>query len=222
RPVSEALLQYVKDRELLLILDNCEHLLQGCAELARSLLQAGRAAKLIASSREPLRVAGETTYAVPALPQSEAERLFVERARAAKPDFRADGSAAALAGVCRRLDGIPLAIELAAARVRTLPVEAIAARLDDRFRLLTSGDRTALPRQQTLRALIDWSYELLSEDERAVFRRLAEFAGGWTAEAAERVVAFAGVEKSAVLDHLSGLVDKSLVVMDADGMRYRL
>jgi len=222
RPVSEALLHHVKDRQILLILDNCEHLLQGCAELARSLLQAGRAAKLIASSREPLRVAGETTYAVPALPQSEAERLFVERARAAKPDFRADGSAAALAGVCRRLDGIPLAIELAAARVRTLPVEAIAARLDDRFRLLTSGDRTALPRQQTLRALIDWSYELLSEDERAVFQRLAVFAGGWTMEAAEAVCSSGDVEKAAVLDHLSGLVDKSLVVMDADGMRYRL
>src|SRR5438067_7043042 len=222
RPVSEALLQHVKDRQLLLILDNCEHLLQGCAELARSLLQSGRAAKLIASSREPLRIAGETTYAVPALPQSEAERHFVERARAAKPDFRVNGTAAALAGVCRRLDGIPLAIELAAARVRTLPVEAIAARLDDRFRLLTSGDRTALPRQQTLRALIDWSYELLSEAERAVFQRLAVFAGGWTMEAAEAVCSSSDVEKAAVLDHLSGLVDKSLVVMDADGMRYRL
>src|SRR5919197_1248571 len=152
RPVSEALLQHVKDRQLLLTLDNCEHLLQGCAELARALLQSARAAKLVASSREPLRVAGETTYAVPALPQSEAERLFVERARAAKPDFRVNGNAPALASVCRRLDGIPLAIELAAARVRTLPVEAIAERLDDRFRLLTSGDRTALPRQRKLRA----------------------------------------------------------------------
>ncbi len=222
RPVSEALMQHVKDRRLLLILDNCEHLLQGCAELARALLQSGRAAKLLASSREPLRVAGETTYAVPALPQSEAERLFVERARAAKPDFRVNGAAAALAGVCRRLDGIPLAIELAAARVRTLPVEVIAARLDDRFRLLTGGDRTALPRQQTLRALIDWSYELLSEDERAVFRRLAVFAGGWTLEAAERVCSSASAGEAAVLEHLSELVDKSLVVMEADGTRYRL
>jgi len=222
RAMSEALLEHVKDRQLLLILDNCEHLLQGCAELARSLLQSGRAAKLIASSREPLRVAGETTYAVPALPQTEAERLFVERARAAKPDFRVNGAAAALAGVCRRLDGIPLAIELAAARVRTLPVEAIAARLDDRFRLLTGGDRTALPRQQTLRALIDWSYELLSEDERAVFRRLAVFAGGWTLEAAEAVCASGGIAQAAVLEHLSQLVDKSLVVIDADRMRYRL
>src|SRR6185437_3268516 len=107
----------------------------------------------------------------------------------------------ALAGVCRRLDGIPLAIELAAARVRTLPVEAIAARLDDRFLLLTGGDRTALPRQQTLRALIDWSYELLSEDERAVFRRLAVFAGGWTLEAAEAVCASGGIAQAAVLEH---------------------
>jgi len=222
RPVSEALIEHVKDRQLLLILDNCEHLLQGCAELARSLLQSGRAAKLVASSREPLRVAGETTYAVPALPQSEAERLFVERARAAKPGFRVNGAAAAVAGVCRRLDGIPLAIELAAARVRTLPVDAIAARLDDRFRLLTGGDRTALPRQQTLRALIDWSYELLSEDERAVFRPLAVFAGGWTLEAAEAVCTSGSVDQAAVLEQLSELVDKSLVVMDADGMRYRL
>ena len=222
RPVSEALMQHVKDRQLLLILDNCEHLLQGCAELARALLQSGRAARLIASSREPLRIAGETTYAVPALPQTEAERLFVDRARAAKPDFRVNGAAAALAAVCRRLDGIPLAIELAAARVRTLPVEAIAARLDDRFRLLTGGDRTALPRQQTLRALIDWSYELLSEDERAVFRRLAVFAGGWTLEAAEAVCASGGVDQAAVLEHLSELVHKSLVVMDADSPRYRL
>ena len=222
RPVSEALLEHVKDRQLLLILDNCEHLLQGCAELARALLQSARAAKVIASSREPLRVAGETTYAVPALPQSEAERLFVERARAVKPDFRVNGAASALAGVCRRLDGIPLAIELAAARVRTLPVDAIAARLDDRFRLLTGGDRTALPRQQTLRALIDWSYELLSEDERAVFQCLAVFAGGWTLEAAEAVCASGGVDKPAVLERLSELVAKSLVAMDADGARYRL
>src|SRR5437588_63753 len=183
-------------------------------ELARSLLQSARAAKLIASSREPLRIAGETTYAVPALPQSEAERLFVERARAAKPDFRVDGSAAALAGVCRRLDGIPLAIELAAARVRTLPVEAIAARLDDRFRLLTGGDRTALPRQQTLRALIDWSYDLLTENERALLRRLSVCAGGWTLEAAETIGAHGDVASDEVLDLLSNLVEKSLVAVD--------
>jgi len=222
RPVSEALLHHVRDRQLLLILDNCEHLLQGCAELARQLLQAGRETKLIASSREPLRLAGETTYAVPALPAAEAERLFVERARAARPDFRVNGYAAAVSAVCRRLDGIPLAIELAAARVRTMPVEAIAERLNDRFRLLTSGDRTALPRQQTLRALIDWSHELLSEHERAVFRRLAVFAGGWTLEAAEAVTAFASVEKRAVLDLVTQLAEKSLVAMDADQARYRL
>jgi len=222
RPVSEALMQHVRDRQLLIILDNCEHLLQGCAELARQFLQAGRASKIIASSREALRLAGERTYAVPALPESEAERLFVDRALAAAPSFRTNGNAAAVASICRRLDGIPLAIELAAARVRTLPVEAIAARLDDRFRLLTSGDRTALPRQQTLRALIDWSYELLSEDERAVFRRLAVFAGGWTSEAAEAVCSFGSVGQAAVLDHVTQLGEKSLVAMDADRARYRL
>jgi tetratricopeptide (TPR) repeat protein len=124
--------------------------------------------------------------------------------------------------ICRRLDGMPLAIELAAARVRTLPVDAIAKRLDDRFRLLTGGDRAALPRQQTLRALIDWSYELLSEAERAVFRRLAVFAGGWTLEAAEAVVGFDGVEKASVLEHLSELTEKSLVALEADRARYRL
>jgi predicted ATPase/class 3 adenylate cyclase len=222
RPLSEALLQHVKDRQLLLIIDNCEHLVQGCAELAAQVLRASRQAKLVASSREPLRVAGETTYAVPALPDSEAIRLFTDRAVAAKPDFRMNGSAAAVASVCRRLDGLPLAIELAAARVRTLPVEAIAARLDDRFRLLAGGDRTALPRQQTLRALIDWSYELLSEEERAVFRRLAVFAGGWTLEAAEAVCSFGGVEEASVLDQVTQLVEKSLVALDADRARYRL
>ena len=222
RPVSEALLQHLRERQLLIILDNCEHLIQGCADLARQMLQAGRETKLIASSREPLRVAGETTYAVPALPAAEAERLFVERARAARPEFRMNGYAAAVAAVCRRLDGIPLAIELAAARVRTMPVEAIAERLNDRFRLLTSGDRTALPRQQTLRALIDWSHELLSENERAVFRRLAVFAGGWTLEAAEAVAAFGTVDKRAVLDLVTQLAEKSLVATDADQARYRL
>jgi non-specific serine/threonine protein kinase len=136
--------------------------------------------------------------------------------------LRAKEDNAAVGAVCRRLDGIPLAIELAAARVRTMPVEAIAERLNDRFRLLTSGDRTALPRQQTLRALIDWSYELLSEDERSVFRRLAVFAGGWTLEAAEAVVAFDTVAQRAVLDLVTQLAEKSLVAMDADQARYRL
>src|SRR4051812_1407265 len=172
RSVAEALVLHLRERQALLILDNCEHLLQGCAELAKHLLQAAPRAKLVASSREPLRIAGEITYAVPALPESEAVRLFVDRASAVTPNFHINGHAEAVANICRRLDGIPLAIELAAARVRTLPIDVIAQRLNDRFRLLTGGDRAALPRQQTLRALIDWSYELLSEAERAVLRRL--------------------------------------------------
>jgi predicted ATPase/class 3 adenylate cyclase len=222
RPVSEALVRHFKDRRTLLILDNCEHLLQGCADLARQLLQAGPHAKILASSREPLRVAGETTYPVPALPENEAMRLFVDRAAKARPDFRVNGEATAIASVCKRLDGIPLAIELAAARVRALSVKAIDARLDDRFRLLTRGDQTALPRQQTLRALIDWSYDLLTEEERAVLRHLAVFAGGWTLEAAGAVAASGTVDEASVLNPLTQLVEKSLVTLDPSGERYRL
>ena len=221
RPVQEALLRHIEGRELLLIFDNCEHVIDGCALLAKQVLQSGRRAKVLASSREPLRIAGETIYTVPPLPAAEAERLFLDRALAVKPNFRVDGSAGAVSDVCRRLDGLPLAIELAAARVRTLPVETIATRLDDRFRLLTTGDRTALPRQQTLRALIDWSYELLTEEERALFRRLAVFAGGWTLEAAEAVCALGGTERSALLQHLTQLADKSLIDIEPDGDRYR-
>jgi non-specific serine/threonine protein kinase len=222
RPVSEALVRHFKDHRTLLILDNCEHLLQGCADLARQLLQAGPHAKVLASSREALRIAGETTYAVPALPESEAVHLFVDRAAKARPDFRVNGEAVAVTNICRRLDGIPLAIELAAARVRALSVKAIDERLDDRFRLLTRGDQSALPRQQTLRALIDWSYDLLTPAERAVLGRLAVFAGGWTLEAAEAVAAFGTVDPASVLDHLTQLVEKSLAMMDASGERYRL
>lgn len=237
RPVIEALLRYVKDRQLLLVLDNCEHLTQACAELASQLLQSAPRVKLLATSREHLRTSGEHVYAVPALslpdPQSavtseslaqfEAARLFVERAVAAQPAFEAsDRNAAAVVDICRRLDGIPLAIELAAARVRALSLDTIAARLSDRFRLLGGGDRAALPRQQTLRALIDWSYELLSEPERAVLRRLAVFAGGWTLEAAEAVVIDGEVKQPVVLDLLTRLVERSLVVWDPENGRYRL
>ena len=236
RPVQEALLKFVKDRQLLLVLDNCEHLLQGCAELAKQLLQAGAQVKLLATSREPLHVAGETTYPVPslsvpeprlriahtALTQYEAIRLFVDRAIQAQPAFALTAqNATQVADICRRLDGIPLALELAAVRVRALSVETIAARLSDRFRLLTGGYRTALPRQQTLRACIDWSYDLLTEPERALLRRLAVFAGGWTLEAAEAVGADRDVAANAVLDLLTQLVEKSLVAMEADGRRYR-
>jgi predicted ATPase/class 3 adenylate cyclase len=223
RPVLEALLKFLGNRHLLLILDNCEHLLQACAELARQALQAGAHSKVLASSREPLHVAGETTYQVPALPESEAASLFIARATAAQPGFQVSPDIApVVANVCGRLDGIPLAIELAAARVRTLSVQKIAARLDDRFRLLNRGDQTALPRQQTLRALIDWSYELLTDDERAGFRRLAVFSGGCTLEAAEAVCAFGAIDTAYVLEHVTQLAEKSLVVIEAAGERYRL
>src|SRR5690348_9162437 len=237
RALVDALKDHVKDRRLLLILDNCEHLLQACAQLARQLLESGPHIKIIASSREHLRLAGEQTYVVPSLavplrsegvtPESlaqyESVRLFMDRAVAAQSAFAAtEQNAQAIADICRRLDGIPLAIELAAARVRALSVENIAARLDDRFRLLTSGDRTALPRQQTLRALIDWSYDLLDERERAVLRRLAVFAGGWTLDAAEAVCKGADEHESDILDLLTALAEKSLVVIDAEGGRYRL
>ncbi len=236
-PVVEALDKFVKDRRLLIVLDNCEHLVQACAELATRLLRSGPHLKLLASSREPLRVAGETTYPVPALAvpdagksvtpttltQYEAVLLFIDRAAAAQPSFQiTDQNATAVADICQRLDGIPLAIELAAARVRTLSVDMIAARLGDRFRLLAGGHRTALPRQQTLRALIDWSYDLLTESERVLLRRLAVFAGGWTLEGAEAVGAGGDIGGGDVLDLLARLVEKSLVTMEGDGRRYRL
>ncbi|TMH54013.1 MAG: adenylate/guanylate cyclase domain-containing protein [Betaproteobacteria bacterium] len=237
RPVVEALIKYVKSRRQLLILDNCEHLLDACAELVKQLLQAGPSLRILASSREHLRVAGESTYPVPALAapdpyekfihttltQYEAARLFIDRALAAQPAFEiSQQNAIAVAEVCHRLDGIPLAIELAAARVRALPVGTIASRLSDRLRLLAGGDRTALPRQQTLRALIDWSFDLLGEQERTLFRRLAVFAGGFTLEAAEAVSAVGDLANSDVLDVLTHLVEKSLVVMEGESGRYRL
>jgi predicted ATPase/class 3 adenylate cyclase len=235
--VAEALVRYVSDKRLLLVLDNCEHLLQACAGLASQLLRAGGQLRILSASREPLRIAGETSYPVPALAvpdertgftrevleHYEATRLFVHRAMASHPQFAVTSqSAAAIVDICRRLDGIPFAIELAAARVRTLPVETITARLSDRFRLLARGDQAALPRQQTLRALIDWSYDLLTEPEQVLLRRLSVFAGGWTLEAAERVASGGDLSEDDVLDLLSHLVDKSLVALDAGGSRYRL
>ena len=236
-PVTEALVRHLADLRTLLILDNCEHLVGACAELADQLLRSGRKLRILASSRERLHVAGETVYAVPALGVPDAHatidaealgqfgavRLFAERAAAATASFRlTPQNSAAVISICRQLDGIPLAIELAAARTRALSVEAIAARLGDRFRLLTTGNRTALPRQQTLRALVDWSHELLGEKERTLFRRLAVFAGGFTLEAAEAVCAGGDVEKPEVLDLLAALVEKSLAIVDAGGGRYGL
>jgi predicted ATPase/class 3 adenylate cyclase len=233
--LREALARHVKSRTMLIVLDNCEHLLVACAEIVRAMLAAGAGLRVLATSREPLQIPGEavlglSTLAVPgprvAEPEAAVEydsvRLFVERASAAHAAFRIDaGNAAAIAAICQRVEGIPLAIELAAARVRTLPAQQIASRLQDRFRLLSSGDPTSSPRQRTLEALIDWSHDLLSDDERRIFAQLAVFSGGWTVEAAECVcVPPAG--GLTVLEILGHLVEKSLVAMDEQGQRYRM
>src|SRR5262249_13335988 len=196
------LVEYLKPKQLLLLLDNCEHLLPACAALAEAILRGCPEVRILASSREGLNIPGETTYRLPSLSlpdtkgsmavatlmECEAVQLFVDRAAAALPSFGLTSqNAPAVAQVCYRLDGIPLAIELAAARVQGMAIEHVSERLDDRFGLLTGGSRTALPRQQTLRALIDWSYHLLAEQERVLLRRLSVFAGGWTLEAAEAV-----------------------------------
>ncbi len=238
RPLMNTLMDWFSDRELLIILDNCEHLLDACAQFADSVLRGSPRTRILASSREALGIAGETAYRVPSLPipnpkeqlsleqlqECESVRLFIERATQTLPTFKVtNATSPTVTQICHRLDGIPLAIELAAARVKVLSVEQIAERLDDRFRLLTGGSRTALPRQQTLRALIDWSYQLLSEQERLLFRRLAVFVGGWTLEAAEAVCSGDGIESVDILDLLTHLVDKSLVVFENVGKesRYR-
>ena len=235
--IADALAKVLRGRNLLLVLDNCEHVLRGAAELAKQLLQAAPSVHVLASSREALRVGGETVYPLSPLPtpdpryatstqileQYDAVRLFVDRASCANTSFElTNQNVAAVATICQRLDGIPLAIELAAARVRALSVENIAARLDDRFRLLTGGDQTAARRQQTLRASLDWSYDLLTAEEAVVLRRLAIFAGGWTLEAAEMVAAGGPVNGREVLELMTRLVEKSLVDIDAYGERYRL
>jgi predicted ATPase/DNA-binding SARP family transcriptional activator len=243
-PSGEMLIDYVKNRRLLLVLDNCEHLLEACARLVKPLLRVSPGLVMLATSREALGVGGEACYQVPELAvpdpqsmppleqvtQSEAVRLFAERAALVRPDFQVtEQTASAVIEICYQLGGIPLAIELAAARVAALSVEQIAARLTDRFRLLTGGSRTALPHQQTLRASIDWSYEQLSEVERLLFGRLSVFSGGWTLEAAENVCAQDGIDPGEVLDILASLVKKSLVVFvgespDSPGQepRYRM
>ncbi len=227
RPLSATLAAYLQPKALLLLLDNCEHLVGACAEQCTGLLRTCPKLRILASSREGLAVAGETTYRVPSLsvpdlehlpvPEQlagyEAVQLFLERARARRPEFSLSAkNARAVALICARLDGMPLAIELAAARVSVLPVEGIAARLDDRFRLLTGGPRSALPRQQTLRATLDWSHDLLSDRERLLLRWLSVFAGGWTLEQAEEVCAGQGIEAWEVLDVLGSLVNKSLIL----------
>ncbi|MEV3908349.1 AfsR/SARP family transcriptional regulator [Streptomyces canus] len=218
----ERLAEHCGRRSMLLILDNCEHVVDAAARLTETLLERCPGLTVLATSREPLGVPGELLRPVEPLPEPVALRLFADRGAAARPGFRVDGdegTAAACAEICRRLDGLPLGIELAAARLRMLTPRQIADRLDDRFRLLTSGSRTVLPRQQTLRAVVDWSWDLLDGEERDVLRRLSVFAGGCDLAAAEAVCG------PAALDALGSLVDKSLVVAAPSGegeMRYRL
>jgi predicted ATPase len=241
QPLMASILDELCGKRVLLLLDNCEHLIDACAQFADAVLRDGPGPRLLATSREALNVPGELTWRVPSLQMPpagdplglmdlahyEAVRLFVERAVFAIPSFvLTDANAPAVRQIITRLDGIPLAIEMAAARVKALSPERIAERLSDRFHLLTGGSRTALPRQQTLRATIDWSYNLLSEPERILLRRLTVFVGGWTLEACEAVCASDGIEPGDVLDPLTTLVDKSLVVMQAgesgEHERYRL
>jgi predicted ATPase/class 3 adenylate cyclase/DNA-binding CsgD family transcriptional regulator len=226
RSTPDTLARFIDDRQMLVVLDNCEHLLDACAVLVVELLGACPGLTLLATSREPIGVAGEATWQVPSLSLAdEAIELFVDRARRVRPDFSVtDGNAVTVTEICRRLDGMPLAIELAAARVRALSVTEILDSLHDRFRLLTGGGRTAVRRQQTLRASVDWSHALLTEPEHVLFRRLAVFMGGFDLEAAQAVTASGDVERYQVLDQLTLLVDKSLVVAeDRQGRtRYRL
>lgn len=243
-PLTKSLADYLRPRSLLLILDNCEHLIEACAQFAETLLRACPKIKILTTSRETLGIAGETLFRVPSLSlpdpqhlpaldtlaQFESIRLFVERAVSVKPEFTLrETNAPAIAQICQQLDGVPLAIELAAACVRMMAVDQVAARLDDRFRLLTGGSRTALPRQQTLRALIDWSWDLLSGAERALLRRLAVFLNGWTLEAAERVTSNndtsatlqTSLAATDILHLLIHLVEKSLVVVEEHGVETR-
>lgn len=236
RPSERVLVDYLEQKRLLIVLDNCEHLITAAARITDELLHACPSLKILATSREPLGVAGETTYIVPSLsvPQIaaaaldditefEAVRLFVDRGSSALPTFALDSrNATAVVSICQHLDGIPLAIELAAARLTALSAEDIAGHLDDRFRLLTGGTRTTVPRHRTLRAALDWSYDLLTDRDRVLLRRLAVFAGGFTLEAAETVCAGKEVEASDILDTLADLVEKSLVIFQPQEHRYGL
>ncbi len=238
--MTDTLLKVNRDRKLLLILDNCEHVVEMAASLCGTLLEGCPGIQILATSREALRVGGESVYPMPSLPspdptvtylnvssltQYAAIQLFIERAVAVKPSFEiTNTNAAAVASICHNLDGIPLAIELAAARIRSMSAEEVNKRLDHRFQLLTGGARTALPRQQTLRALIDWSYDLLNAKEQVLLRRLAAFSDGWTLEAAEQVCSGATLEEWETLDLLTSLTDKSLVFSEEQGgsTRYRM
>ncbi|GAA3797130.1 hypothetical protein GCM10022226_15640 [Sphaerisporangium flaviroseum] len=207
-------------RRQLIILDNCEHVIDAAARLADRILAECPGVRILATSREPLGITGELLWPVQPLDHEHAQNLFADRAATARPGYVVDGDAVAVARICRELDGMPLAIELAAARLRTLSAAQIADRLDDRFRLLTGGSRTALPRHQTLRAVVEWSWDLLDERERVLARRLAAFAGGSTLDAVETVCSGEGLPREQVLDVLARLVDKSLVICDNE--RYRM
>jgi predicted ATPase/class 3 adenylate cyclase len=239
RSLLETLIESLRPRSLLLLMDNCEHLREACADLTAALLRACPRLRILATSQAPLGVTGEVTYVVPPLSMPdpvrlppvdelmkyEAIRLFVDRAVLGQPRFALTArNAASVAQICTRLDGIPLAIELAAARVKAITVEEIAARLDDRFRLLTSGARTVPPQHQTLQATLDWSYDLLTPLEQTLLRRLSVFAGGFTLEAVEAVCAVDESRRREILDVLTALVDRSLVLFEEDeeGARYRL
>src|SRR5918998_4342554 len=239
RSLIETLSDYLGSKKVLLVLDNCEHLIEACAELAEALLHSCPELRVLATSREAMGLTGEVDWPVPSLslpdlrrlpdigslPRYESARLFVERTMAVKPTFAlTEQNAPAVAQICYRLDGIPLAIELAAARAKVLSVEQIADRLDDSFGLLSAGGRATRPRQHTLHATMDWSHELLGREERILFRRLAVFSGGFSFEAAESVCIGEDVERDEVLGLLSRLVDKSLVVARAERgeTRYRL
>jgi predicted ATPase/class 3 adenylate cyclase len=226
RSTVDALTRFIADRHMLAVLDNCEHLLDASARLVVTLLGACPGLTLLGTSREPVGVPGEVTWRIPSLSLTdEAIELFTDRARRVRPDFVADGkNIATVTEICRQLDGMPLAIELAAARVRALSLSEILDGLRDRFRLLTGGGRTAVRRQQTLRASVDWSHDLLAESERTLFRRLGVFVGGFDLDAAQAVVAPGEQPRYDVLDQLSLLVDKSLVVAEDTGghTRYRL
>jgi len=239
RSPTEALSHHLESRNVMLVLDNCEHLVEACATLAEALLRYCPQLRVLATSREALGITGEVAWPVPplslpdlrrlpdieSLPSYESARLFMERAAAVRPAFAlTEHNAPAVAHICYRLDGIPLAIELAAARTKVLSVEEISERLDYSFELLTSGGRTAMPRQRTLYATMDWSYELLLDEERALFRRLSVFSGGFALGAAESVCAGEDLVRGQVLVLLSRLVDKSLVAMREVGgeTRYRL
>lgn len=234
---EESLIDFLKEKKILIIIDNCEHLINECAKLTGRLLQSCPGLKIIATSREALNCIGEQIFRLPSMTvpenltesnpeqitQYESVRLFIERALSVNINFRVnEDNAQALAGICSRLDGIPLAIELAAARIRVMSVEKIFERLDDRFTLLTGGNRTSLPRQQTLRALIDWSYELLTEKEKILWQRLSVFNDGWTMNSAEEICSDEILSKNDIPDLLIHLADKSIIIYEDLKDRFRM